>query len=127
VVAAEPLAANDFAQSMRAGYIVEGDANPDTVADGARVKCVGVNNWAVLRHGIAEVVEVPEASIQEAIRLLFQLANLKVEPTGALAFGAVLTAREQFHGQRVGCIVSGGNVDLAVYVAMLQEGRAIAT
>lgn len=121
VVAAEPLLANDFACSLRAGRIVEGDPNPRTLADGARVRSVGLNNWSILQHGIAGVVEVPEAAIEAAVRLYFQLANLKVEPTGALSLAAVLSAPEQFRGQRVGCVVSGGNVDPAVYVRLLQD------
>jgi threonine dehydratase len=47
--------------------------------------------------------------------------NLKVEPTGALSLAALLTEPERFRGRRVGCVVSGGNVDPAVYIDMLRE------
>lgn len=115
VVAAEPLLANDAARSLRAGRIVANEAEPQTIADGARVLSVGQHNWAVLRDGLAGIIEVAEDHIKEAVRLLFTLANLKAEPTGALTIGALLAAPERFRGQRVCCVVSGGNVDAAVF------------
>jgi threo-3-hydroxy-L-aspartate ammonia-lyase len=53
------------------------------------------------------------------VRLLFSLANLKAEPTGALAIAAVLTAPDVFRHRRVCCVVTGGNVDPAVYSAIV--------
>jgi len=67
------------------------------------------------------IVEVPEENIIEGVRMLFSLANLKAEPTGALAIGALLTQPESFSGQRVCCVVSGGNVDPAVYRQILES------
>jgi threonine dehydratase len=64
---------------------------------------------------LAAIVEVPEENIAEALRLLLALANLKAEPTGALSTAAVLTEPKAFRDQAVCCVVSGGNVDLAVY------------
>jgi threonine dehydratase len=119
VVAAEPSMANDAARSLRAGHIVVNDTEPQTIADGARTVSVGVNNWAVLKDGLSSVVEVAEEKIKEGVRLLFSLANIKAEPTGALPIGALLTAPHLFHGQRVCCVVSGGNVDPEVYRMIL--------
>jgi threonine dehydratase len=119
VIGAEPAVANDAARSLRAGHIVRNDAEPQTIADGARTLSLGERNWAILRNGLAGIVEVPEENIAEAARLLFTLANLKAEPTGALGLAALLTRPESFHDQAVCCVVSGGNVDLAVYGAIL--------
>lgn len=121
VVAAEPLLANDAAESFRAGRLV---ANPDestTIADGAKVLKLGDRNWEILREGLAGVIEVTEDQIKEGVRLLFALANLKAEPTGALSLGALLADPDQFRGLRVCCVISGGNADPAVY-AKLVEG-----
>jgi threonine dehydratase len=65
-------------------------------------------------------VEVPEERIAEAVRLLFSLANLKAEPTGALGLGAVLTAPARFRGRRVCYVVTGGNVDPMVYRSLIE-------
>src|SRR6266550_1357324 len=108
VVGAEPLMANDAARSLRAGHIVENETEPQTTADGARTVSVGQHNWAVLKDGLAKIVEVPEENIKEALRLLFGLANLKSEPTGALAIGALLTDPGSFRDRRVCCVISGG-------------------
>jgi threonine dehydratase len=119
VVGAEPLMANDAARSLRAGHIVENETEPQTIADGARTVSVGQHNWAVLKDGLAKIIEVPEENIKEALRLLFGLANLKSEPTGALPIGALLTDPRQFRDRRVCCVISGGNVDPEVYRAIL--------
>lgn len=119
VVGAEPLLANDAARSLRAGKIVANASEPQTIADGARTLSVGKHNWAILRDSMAAIVEVPDEQIVAAVRLLFTYANLKVEPTGALAVGALLTDPARFARQRICCVISGGNVDLRVYQKLL--------
>ena len=119
VIGAEPLMANDAARSLRAGHIVVNEVEPQTVADGTRTLSVGQHNWAILKDGIETIIEVPEDAIREGVRLLFSLANLKAEPTGALPIGALLTAPDVFRNRRVCCVVTGGNVDPAVYSAIV--------
>jgi threonine dehydratase len=118
---AEPELANDAARSLRAGRIERNDAEPATIADGARTPALGEHNWPILRGGLAGIVEVPEAAIREAVRLLFALANLKAEPTGALPVGALLTAPERFRGRRIAAVVSGGNVDPSLYASLISS------
>jgi threonine dehydratase len=120
VLAAEPALANDAAESFRVGHLVSGSEESATIADGARMLRLGDRNWEILSHGLAGVVEVSEEQIKEAVRLLFALANLKAEPTGALALGAVLAERERFKGKRVCCVISGGNADPAFYAELIQ-------
>ena len=115
VVGAEPLLGTDAARSLAAGKIIVNEIEPATIADGARTVSLGVHNWAIIEKGVAEIVEVSEEKIAEAIRLYFDLANLKCEPTGALSLGAILENAEKFKGKSVCAIVSGGNVDAEVY------------
>jgi threonine dehydratase len=140
VVAAEPLLANDAARSLRAGKLLRNEAEPMSIADGARTMSLGKRNWEILREGLAGIVEVPEEKIAEAVRLLFELVNLKAEPTGALSVGAVLTDTlkaeptgalsvgavltdtARFQARRVCCVISGGNVDPGVYGKILAGG-----
>ncbi len=119
VIGAEPLLGNDAARSLRAGKLIRNENEPRTIADGARTVSLGELNWAILKDGIEDIIEVPEENICEAVRLLYGLANLKVEPTGALSVGALLTNVERFKEQSVCCIVSGGNVDPAVYARLI--------
>ncbi len=119
IIGVEPLPGNDAARSLRSGQLVRNEHEPDTVADGARTLSLGVLNWEIIQRGIADIIEVPDALTLEALRRYFLYANLKVEPTGALALGALLARPEQFHGKRVCCIASGGNVDPLVYAQAL--------
>ncbi|MBI4659430.1 MAG: threonine/serine dehydratase [Verrucomicrobia bacterium] len=119
IFGAEPLLGNDAARSLRAGHIVANRGEPQTIADGARTVSVGEHNWAWLRDGLAGIVEVPEDKIREGVRLLFSLANLKAEPTGSLGIGALLTQPESFQDASVCCVISGGNVDPAVFAGIL--------
>ena len=119
VIGAEPLLGNDAARSLKAGHIVKNEKEPLTIADGARTVSLGEHNWAILKDGLETIVEVPEEHIEEAVRLLFVRANLKAEPTGALAVAALLTRPELFRDRSVCCVVTGGNVDPEVYRRIL--------
>lgn len=121
VIGAEPLMANDAARSLRRGEIISNTGEPQTIADGARTVSLGSHNWEVIRESVSTIVEIPEGMIAEAVRLLFAFANLKVEPTGALAVAAVMMAPELFRGRSVCCVISGGNVDAAIYAQILGE------
>jgi threonine dehydratase len=115
VFGAEPALGNDAARSFREGRLIVNEQEPQTIADGARTVSLGQHNWAIIREHVSGIVEVPEEQIREGLRLLYGLANLKVEPTGALAIGALLASPDLFRDQDVCCVVSGGNVDAAVY------------
>jgi len=114
VIGAEPSIANDAAQSLREARIVSLPGEPATIADGARTVSLGEHNWAILRDGLVGIVEVPEVEIVEAVRVLYQFANLKAEPTGSLAIAALLTEPLRFRYKQVCCVISGGNVDARV-------------
>jgi threonine dehydratase len=123
IIGAEPLAGNDAARSLHSGQLLSNEQEPATVADGARTLSLGHLNWEILQKGMADVIEVADETIMEALRRYFLYVNLKVEPTGALALGALLTRPELFYGKRVCCVVSGGNVDPAVYAQALLENE----
>lgn len=121
VIGAEPLLGNDAARSLREKQLVTLDKEPPTLADGARTPSLGNLNWEIIRGGLQSIIEVPEERITEGVRTLYATANLKVEPTGALSVGAVLTEPERFRGKRICCVVSGGNVDPEIYVRALER------
>jgi len=123
VYGAEPLLGNDAARSLKAGQIVRNETEPTTLADGARTISLGNLNWPIIREGVADVIEVSEENIAEAVRMHFGLANLKCEPTGALSLGALLERPDEFRDKRVCVVVSGGNVDGEVYRSILGSLR----
>lgn len=127
VYGAEPRLANDAARSLRAGSIVRNESEPTTIADGARTISLGERNWEILKDGIADILEVSDENIVEAVRLYFHLANLKCEPTGALSLGAILENPARFGGEKVCLVVSGGNVDASLYMSMFEASAEART
>jgi threonine dehydratase len=125
VYGAEPLLANDAARSLRQGVLVKNEREPQTIADGTRTISLGQHNWEILKTGIKDILEVSEEAIQEAVRLLFLLANLKTEPTGALSVAALLEDPERFRGQHVCCVISGGNVAADQFCQLLVSPRRV--
>jgi threonine dehydratase len=121
ILGAEPKLANDAARSLAAGHLIKDEKESDTLADGARLTSLGDHAWPIIQAGIDGIIEVGEAQIKEAVRLLFREANLKAEPTGALSLGAVLSQPQSFKGKKVCCVVSGGNVDPDLYCRILSE------
>lgn len=122
IIGAEPLPGNDAARSLHSHQLIPNQQEPATIADGARTISLGKLNWEILSQGIADILEVPDEVTLDALRRYFRFANLKVEPTGALSLGSIIAHPEHFAGKRVCCIVSGGNVDPAVYAKALLEG-----
>ncbi len=121
LIGAEPLMANDAARSLEKGEIVRNESEPQTLADGARTISLGKHNWEIIKNGISEIIEVSEEKIIEAVKLYFNLTNLKVEPTGALSLGAILETPENFTDKKICAVVSGGNVDAEIYRQILQS------
>jgi threonine dehydratase len=110
VFGAEPAGAADTFESLRRGERVT-DIVPDTICDGLR-GTLGAPDFELLREHRVEVLTVADADTVAAMRLLWQRMKLVVEPSSAIALALVLGNRERFAGQRVGVILSGGNVDL---------------
>lgn len=115
VYGAEPLLGNDASRSLKAGRIIVNETEPMTIADGARTISLGKLNWEIIKDSVADILEVSDEKIAEAVRMYFGLANLKSEPTGALSLGAILNDTARFAGRKICLVVSGGNVDAAVY------------
>lgn len=110
VMGAEPEGAADTAVSLAAGER-RVEFVPDTVCDGLR-GTLGEPNFALLRAHRVEVVTVHDSGTLAAMRLIWECLKLLVEPSSAIALAAVLQQRERFAGQRVGIVLSGGNVDI---------------
>lgn len=88
VYGVEPSIADDAARSLKEGRLVANETEPMTIADGVRTLSLGERNWKILKDGLDAVLTVEEKEIEEAVRLYYELANLKVEPSGALSLAA---------------------------------------
>lgn len=107
----EPEAGNDGQQSLRAGHVVWIDV-PRTIADGAQTPHIGERNFAIIRHAVSDILTASDAQLVEAMRFFAARMKLLVEPTGCLGFAGAQGLKQTLRGQRVGVLLSGGNVDL---------------
>jgi threo-3-hydroxy-L-aspartate ammonia-lyase len=114
----EPLAGNDAQQSLRRGEIVH-IATPQTIADGAQTQHVGELTFAIIRRDVDDIVTATDTQLVEAMRFFAERMKLVVEPTGCLGLAGALHGGVPLRGKRVGIIVSGGNIDLTRYAALL--------
>jgi threo-3-hydroxy-L-aspartate ammonia-lyase len=112
VIGVEPEAGNDAQQSKRAGKIISIDT-PKTIADGAQTQFVGKLTFPVIQELVDDIVTVSDAQLIEAMRFAAAYMKMVIEPTGALAMAAAMQGAVNIKGQRVGVIISGGNVDIA--------------
>ena len=114
VYGVEPAAGNDVQQSLARGEIVQIPV-PDTIADGAQTQAPGRLTFEVMRACLRGVLTVSDAQLIAALRFFAEHMKLVVEPTGCLAAAAALDRVIDLSGQRVGVIISGGNVDRVRY------------
>ncbi len=109
----EAQGADDAQQSLRAGHIVA-IPPPTTVADGIRTQSVGPLTFAIMQNLVEDIVLVTDAEIMDAVRFCMLRMKIVVEPTGAVPVAAVMQNRIPASARRVGVVVSGGNIDIAV-------------
>ena len=120
VYGVEPAAGNDGQLSLRQGSIVRIDV-PKTIADGAQTQSLGRLTFEIIRREVADILTATDPELIECMRLFATRMKIVVEPTGALSFAAVRAQGAALKGQRVGVIVSGGNVDVERYAAQLAD------
>jgi threonine dehydratase len=125
VLGIEPEAGNDTQQSLARGEIVH-IATPHTIADGAQTQHSGRLTFPVIQRLVERIETVSDDQLVGTMRFFAERMKLVVEPTGCLAAAALLEGVVPARGQRVGVVVSGGNVDLARYAAWLSGGAAAA-
>jgi threonine dehydratase len=115
VVGVEPEAGDDTARSLAAGKRVHVGV-PRTIADGLQSPEPGELTFEVNRRLVDEIVTVSDAEMLDAMAFLFDRLKLVSEPSGAAGVAALLAGRVR--GQRVGVVISGGNVGVARFAEL---------
>lgn len=110
IIAAEPEQADDVYRSFHAGKMIEDDA-PQTVADGLKVSLRPLT-WHFVSTYVHDVLLASEEEIIDAMYLTWQRMKIVIEPSSAVPLATILKNKERFADQRVGVILTGGNVDL---------------
>ncbi|MDO9218223.1 MAG: pyridoxal-phosphate dependent enzyme, partial [Lacisediminimonas sp.] len=109
---------NDGQQSFRTGAIVHIET-PQTIADGAQTQPLGNLTFPIIRRDVDDILTVTDAQRVECMRFFAERMKIVVEPTGCLGFAAARNMKADLRGQRVGVLISGGNVDLERFCALL--------
>ncbi|AOJ78258.1 threo-3-hydroxy-L-aspartate ammonia-lyase [Burkholderia ubonensis] len=119
----EPEAGNDGQQSFRSGAIVHIDT-PRTIADGAQTQHLGNLTFQILRRDVDDILTATDAELVDSMRFFATRMKLIVEPTGCLSLAAARKMKDELAGKRVGIIISGGNIDLANFAALVSSPAA---
>ena len=110
VFGGEPFEADDAYRSLQSGKI-EGNETTNTIADGLKTT-LGDNNFPIIKEHVAAIIRVKEEEIVSAMRLIWERMKIIVEPSSAVTLAALIRDKANFKGQKVGIVISGGNVDL---------------
>ena len=111
MIGVEPAAGDDVTRSFHTRTL-QSVHNPDTIADGARTHSAGKLTFPLILHHVHGMLTVTDEELLRSMFYLWERMKIVVEPTGALAAAALLEGKISARGQRVGIIISGGNVDL---------------
>jgi threonine dehydratase len=120
VLGVEPKAGDDATQSFVKKRLVT-IAVPDTIADGARTPSLGKLTFPIVLRYVDDMLTVNDEELARAMYFLWERMKVVVEPTGTLAFAALITGKIAVKGLRVGVVLSGGNVDLHWAAAQLHK------
>ncbi len=116
----ETHGAEDTHLSFRAGERVE-IPPPTTVADGIRLTTPGRLTFPVVQAHAEDIVLVSDDEVLDALRFVLTRMKLVIEPTGAVPVAAVLQQRIPVDCERVGVIISGGNLDPAIMATLFAD------
>ncbi len=119
VIGVAAAGANAYALSFAAGKPVATNS-AITFADGMAVRIANADAFAIIRQGAERIVQVTDGEIAAAVRCYFSLAHTIAEGAGAAALAALLQEKERMAGKRVGVILSGGNIDMPKFAAILK-------
>ena len=110
VYGAEPEAVDDAARSLATG-VRQPPTGGTTVADGLRT-ALGERPFEIVRRNVTDIATVSDEEIVSAMRLVWEVMKIVIEPSSAVPVAALLERRLPAAGRRVGVILTGGNVDL---------------
>lgn len=112
--------ATTYADSLAAGRVVEAPVTT-LLADGMACRVADTEALEILQGRIDHIVQVSDAEVADAMRVLFACTHNVAEGAGAAAWAAAWQERDQLRGQTVGLAMSGGNVDSAMLANVLQN------
>jgi threonine dehydratase len=120
VIAVEPKHYNDMQLSIAAGERLTHPPAPGTICDALMTDRPGELTFPINRR-VDRVETVSDAEVAEAVRYAFHTLKLVVEPGGAVSLAAVLAGKVETRDRTTAVILSGGNVDPALFAAIIED------
>lgn len=121
VFVVEPEGFDDTARSLAAGERVGHPQGSPSICDALMAPMPGELTWPINRR-LAGALTVTDAEAAEAVRFAFRHLKLVVEPGGVVSLAALLAGKVETRDRVTGIVLSGGNVDPALYAEII-EGR----
>jgi threonine dehydratase len=116
----EPEAGNDGQRSLRSGSIVHIDT-PKTIADGAQTQHLGNYTFGIIKRDVNDILTASDADLVGAMKFFASRMKMIVEPTGCLGLAGAINSKDALEGKRVGVLISGGNIDLERFCALVAQ------
>lgn len=117
----EPEGYDDTARSLASGRRESADVTQASICDALLSPMPGELTWPILAREVESGLVVSEAEVRDAMRFAFRELKMVLEPGGAVALAAVLAGRLDFAGRATLVVLSGGNVDPALFTAIQAE------
>ena len=121
VYSAEPAGFDDLARSLESGRRERNAQLSGSICDALLVATPGEITFEIARQTLAGGVAVSDEEVRSAMRFAFEELKLVVEPGGAVALAAILSGKVPTRGRTIACVLSGGNVDPALFAQIIQE------
>jgi threonine dehydratase len=119
MIGVEPEEGDDTKRSLEAGHRVSIPV-PRTIADGQALEIPGELAFSINQKLVEGIVLVSDEEIREAMRLAFERLKIVIEPSGATALAALLAGKVTPLPARVGVVISGGNIGLPRFLALMR-------
>lgn len=116
----EPAHYNDTQMSFAAGERVTHAPAPGTICDALMTPMPGELTWPINQR-LEAVLTVTDAEVAEAVRYAFRVLKLVVEPGGAVSLAALLAGKVETNGLTTAAVLSGGNIDPALFAAIIED------
>jgi threonine dehydratase len=110
MIGGEPYEVDDAYRSFHSGKI-ESNKTTNTIADGLKTE-LGDNTLPIILEHVSDIIRVTEKEIVAAMRLIWERLKIIVEPSSAVALAALIREKNAYQNQKIGILISGGNVDL---------------
>ena len=122
----EPAGFDDLARSLKGGARERNAQLSGSICDALLSVTPGELTFEVARRNLAGGLAVTDEEAKAAVRYAFEELKLVLEPGGAVSLAAILAGKLPLQGKTVAAVLSGGNIDPALFAEIIQDQRRAA-